>query len=222
MKDSTVPPYLSYIDHQLNAYVSHAFKCKRKYIDWFFTLNCSVDLMILDVFPDAKEITETFSAFTAIRKLFKGTQNSNGKTDRPDVNDPSIKVIVIADGSTPRTAAFLAFMTKWTVFSVDPQMKDKWVMQSSVKRLCCIRDKIENVYKDLPPDPTLLILVHPHVNYPTIRSCYPTTPMIVIPCCVDYPRDKATGIYTDHGSWSERNEVFLYRGELCYTKSTKE
>lgn len=191
--------YMAHIRAYTDQYINHGFASKRRYIDYFFSLTCAPELMLLKVFPDAKEVTESLSAYRATQRKL-------------DVKSEDKVIHVIADGSTPRTGALFAFLTKWTIFSIDPQMKDAWVTQSAVDRLCCIRDCIENVYLDLPK-PDLLVLVHPHVTYELIRSLYPDTPMIVIPCCVQWPIEKSVKNYTDHGIWSPKNEVLIYSGD---------
>jgi hypothetical protein len=37
--------------------------------------------------------------------------------------DESVAFVSVADGSTPRTAATVAYLTKWQCHSVDPQLK---------------------------------------------------------------------------------------------------
>lgn len=195
-------PYITYVEKGLNNYVHHAFTGKRKYIDYLFKLKCAGDLISTGVFPNAKEITESFAAFIAIKKYFRHL----------NLEDPNVVVHVVADGSTPRTGALLAFLTKWKIYSIDPQMNDKWLSCENydIDRLACYKDKVESICNYLPVS-NIVLLVHPHIDYPTIRSCYPTTPLIVIPCCVAYPRDKANVLYTDHGIWSPKNEVLIYK-----------
>jgi len=194
------PPYLNYIEHGINTYIHQSTNGKRRYIDWFFSLNCAGDLLNLKVFPDAKEVTETMAVYNATRKQFR---------KKIPMNEHKI-VHVVADGSTPRTAAFLAFLTKWQLYSIDPQMKEEWVVQDKVERLKCYKNKIEDIYETLPT-PDLVILVHPHVTYEVIKECYPNTPIIAMPCCVHYPEELASKVYRDQGVWSPQNKILIYR-----------
>lgn len=69
--------------------------------------------MRLKVFPDAKELTESFAANNAIR---------NHLASEYDPRDERVTVIAVGDGNTPRTAALCAFLTKWQCVAVDPEM----------------------------------------------------------------------------------------------------
>jgi hypothetical protein len=56
------------------------------------------------VFPNAKELTESFAANNAIRIHLAGEYTPG---------DERVTVIAVGDGNTPRTAALCAFLTKW-------------------------------------------------------------------------------------------------------------
>jgi len=193
-------PYIQYIERGLNAYVNTAFKSKERYINQFFGYNCAGDLLNLGVFPDAKEITESMAMYTCLKKKL-----------HMDTSDPNITVHVVGDGSTPRTGALLAFLTNWKIYSIDPQLKLKWVDQISIRRLFCFNNKVEAMIQ-LPYRPTIVVLCHAHVPYTVITQIYPDTPMVVMPCCVPYPREKASMTYIDHGVWSPMNEILVYTG----------
>lgn len=57
--------------------------------------------------------------------------------------DARVLCVSVGDGSTPRIACTMAFRTKWTCISVDPQMRESgpW---SSIDRLFCVAKKIED------------------------------------------------------------------------------
>lgn len=201
----TQHPYMNYIEKGLNSYINDAFQGKKTHIDYFFKCKCAGDLLNLQVFPNAKEITESMGAFIAAKKHIK-----------IPFDNPSITLYVIADGCTPRTGALFAFLTHWNIFSIDPNMHDKWTHPDhGINRLTCLKSKIEDLPHSTLPHPDLLILVHPHVDYITIRSLYPTPPIIVIPCCIQYPRDLTHKTYTDHGIWSIKNEVYIFEGDCA-------
>lgn len=197
----TLPhPYIQYVEKGLNKYADHAFESKKRYFNYLFNCQCAGDLLNTGVFPNAKELTESFGAFMAVKKYFRKTHL---------LDDGSIIVHIIADGSTPRTAVLFAFLTKWQVVSIDPNMREEWLEEPSpVDRLTCYRDTVEDIAEHLST-PNIIVAVHPHVPYIVIRDYYPITPIVAIPCCVPYP--DADISYTDHGIWSPENKVMIYK-----------
>jgi hypothetical protein len=92
--------------------------CLLRYIDEFLSLDCASKLVDLKLFPDGKEVTESISIYTALRKYFPTVLE--GKAQDGDM------LIVVGDGVTPRTAALLSFMCGskgWTCCSIDPMMR---------------------------------------------------------------------------------------------------
>ena len=105
-----------------------------RYINEFIKLKCAADLLELGIFPNAKEITESFAAWNAVRRhLWK-------RGFSPDKN---LNCYVIGDGTTPRTAALVAFISNFYVFSIDPNSRWK-ERYRSIKRLTICRCKIED------------------------------------------------------------------------------
>lgn len=106
---------------------------QQRYIEEFIKLNKSAsDLLLLNVFPNAKEITESYAAFNAIRSKLKF-----------DLSDPNVAAVCVGDGYSPRTAALLAFRTNFQCISVDPGLNknkiDFWT--THIQRLTCIPKK---------------------------------------------------------------------------------
>ncbi|KAG2393644.1 hypothetical protein C9374_007175 [Naegleria lovaniensis] len=77
-------------------------------------------LLSLKLFPNAKEISESFSAYYNIRDylIFSNRQDL--------LSNNNVICYVVADGNVPRTGATFACSTNWHVFSIDPRMKKKW------------------------------------------------------------------------------------------------
>ena len=71
-----------------------------RYLTEFVRLKCGPDLLALKVFPNAKEVTESVAAHTALRE-WPGAREFG----RP------WRAYVIGDGHAPRTGAFIAMMT---------------------------------------------------------------------------------------------------------------
>ena len=195
-------PCADQIDKQISKYANQSFEGKKRFIEKFVTLECAPDLLALKVFPNAKEITESMAAMHAIKKHCLRFIT---------LKDPTVHVVVVADGNSPRTGALLAFMSNWTVTSIDPRMKEKWVKSNKIKRLECVDMMLENIPLTDPiiAKTKLVVGVHTHVPYGTMKEYFPNTPWIIIPCCVPYS-EKATYSYREPGIWSPENQVLLY------------
>ena len=196
-------PCAEQLDRQISIYANQSFEGKKRFIEKFVTLKCAPDLLALEVFPNAKEITESMAAMHAIKKYCLGFLT---------LNDPSVHVVVVADGNSPRTGALMAFMSNWTVTSIDPRLKEKWVKTSKIQRLECIDMMLENIPLTDPiiAKTKLVVGVHTHVTYETMKEYFPNTPWIIIPCCVPYPEKESTHYYREPGIWSPENQVLLY------------
>lgn len=75
---------------------SFAARHSTYYIDQFIGLKSAGDMLNLGLFPNAKEITESYAMFEATRKLYPLVKHEEPAT-----------CIVIGDGVKPRTAGFL-------------------------------------------------------------------------------------------------------------------
>lgn len=131
-------------------------------------------MSVNQLFPNAKEVTESFGAFEGV------AQNIHS-----DLNDP-INIFVIGDGCTPRTAATFAYRSRWTCWSIDPAMREKpWA--SRIDRLSTIKAKIEDLdVFDVGDKPTVIIHMHAHVriNQSIDRIRGTNVSVLACPCCV--------------------------------------
>ena len=98
-----------------------------RYLDRVFGMRCFEDIVRLQVFPDAKDITESYGALQAAARLGgivgpAGTQLDSRQAERRR----GVLCINIGDGSTPRTAVLAAYLTSWTAVSIDPAMRECW------------------------------------------------------------------------------------------------
>ncbi len=90
-----------------------------KYLNRYIRLKASADMQALELFPNLKEIQESFSIFNVIESyILKRDTN----IDRNKENH--VLCFVVGDGTTPRTAAVINFMTKWDTISCDPIMRN--------------------------------------------------------------------------------------------------
>lgn len=184
-----------------------------RYLDWFLSLRCAGDLLNMRVFPNTKEITETMGIFNFVA-------TTGLRYDNRDV-----LAIVVGDGCTPRTGMFLAFNTGWTVYSIDPGLKDEFVAKcKDVKRLFTIKDKIENVnitniMAGSGRDNVIVMLPHAHVAADKVMKLFTNNEWltgrhlfcITMECCVDLTIPNRQGIiYKDTGIWSPKNVMTMY------------
>ena len=181
-------------------FTKHARKYNSLYLNRFISQRCAVDMLELGLFPNAKEITESYGAYDAVvRHITK------------DLKNPEITVICPGDGTKPRTAATFAFRSAWTSFSIDPALqKESW----PVRRLECLKLKIEDVSMEFF-NPVIIVLVHAHCR---IQECLksikaPSYDIVAMPCCVPLFLD---GIdpdieYQDPNIWSPENTIKIWR-----------
>lgn len=182
-------------------------KPSKRYFDELVGLTCGPDLLSLGLFPNAKEITESFAAYRAAMKLGL------------PLSDPRLEVVVVGDGSTPRTAATFAFRSKWICTSVDPAL-GKWPKdwEGKVQRLKVAASKIEDWQPARPLGPTLVVAVHSHANLQVALDrvsllAESITGVIAIPCCVPQTLDgqDPDWEYADWGIWSPQRTVRIWR-----------
>ncbi|MFW5490397.1 MAG: hypothetical protein ACNI3A_18555 [Desulfovibrio sp.] len=186
-------------EHYLNLRVRRR---STSYFDEFLRLECSRDLLKYKLYPKAKEVTESFAAFHAVRNhLF------------PDsMHDPNITMVAVGDGYTPRTAATFAYRSKWLCHSVDPVMDTR---EFDIDRLVVHRKRIEDVR--IQGDIVVVVCVHAHVEPEVIAESIEARERhwVVIPCC-DHDHDTLMGQapyceYDDFAIWSPKHRVQVWK-----------
>lgn len=183
-----------------------------RYLNEFTKLKCSPDLLSHKLFPNAKEITESFGAYNALRM---------NQADFP-LNDKKINCIVVGDGHKPRTGALIAFRTAWTVTSIDPLIYNKTMQCGEINsvegidRLTVMKLRIEDVPNQLMEfsGKVIIVCVHSHAKLSECCKKFPDREKYIvnIPCC--YPSDlniKPDIEYTDWGIHSEKRQVEIYK-----------
>lgn len=176
-----------------------------RYVDEFISSRFAPDILPLRIFPNTKEITESFAAHHAARKFLR--------KDFP-LNDPNVNVICIGDGNSPRTAATFAFRSAWNAISVDPRLKvnfiDQW--ESKIKRLTCIPKRIQNW--SFSCEKAVIVLVHSHAPIIDCLNAITATKraIIAIPCCVpmDIEGWPPNLNFLDYGIWSPKRRVKIW------------
>lgn len=174
------------------------------YIHKFFASNSSADLLANNLFPNAKELTESWGALEAVDKHIIPLGISR--------NSEYVDVFAIGDGYRPRTAALFSFHTKWNSYSIDPLLVIK---NYTIKRLTLIKEKIEKLPDFYSTDRVaIIVLVHSHAD---IKICwekidYQNKFLVTIPCCY---KKELTGVnliteYNDESILSKENKVRIY------------
>ena len=122
-----------------------------------------------------KELSESISAFDAVWRVSRQLGLAQ--------NDPSVSVLVVGDGTTPRTGALIARSSAWQVTSIDPLLKRNGPYP--VKRLSCVKGRLED-YPELSAD--IVVAVHSHATVDATRAaCRCPGAVVSMPCCVPWP-----------------------------------
>ncbi|CAK4699946.1 hypothetical protein LEN26_011868 [Aphanomyces euteiches] len=184
-------------------------------------LQCAPQLLQLQIFPDAKEVSESMGLFNAARRflpLDDATQGIDG-------------IVVVGDGSTPRTAVMFAYRTRgWTCFSVDPEMRvsseNETVPWEGIERVVPIRAKIEDIQIHLRR--AIVVLVHAHVTLEQALSAVHAESIVgvlTVPCCNWYGQQEELFerhpdlVYDDFSILSDHREIRVWAGEDPHTVS---
>lgn len=167
---------------------------------------CAMDMLDRQLFPNAKEITESLGMYFAMKKML-GDDFTN------EVKNIFRQIICVGDGRTPRTASTFAFRSLWSCYSVDPMLKDKiW----NVDRLYCFPQKIKEFKWQDNGLPTTIVCCHSHANIDDVLTSIKARnrSLIVMPCCVNQMPTKAPTPdfdYTDKAVWSPKNRILIWR-----------
>ena len=188
-------------------------------LDTFLKRRCSVDLLTLGIYPDAKEISE---AETMRRACCTKLAMSPNRADT--------LAVVVGDGRHPRLGALLAFTTGWEVISIDPLAK-RTTEELGVRRLTIIREYVQNLdtvqnshARWSGEHPLRIVLCAPHSHAKLIygvelvRRSFNIKHLaewnvVAMPCC---ERQYIPGMTCDHryqdlGCWSDKASVQIWR-----------
>lgn len=182
-----------------------------RYINEFLKLKCAPDLLLMKLFPNSKEITESFATYRAFLYHF---------VESLPLHDSDTVLISVGDGRTPRTAATFAFRSHFECHSVDPHLKDiaKW---KSIDRLYLHPICMEDFKVDLKGKNVVVVAVHSHANLQSTVNTIKSNngrPVVVIalPCCVPQELERNQTkcspdyVYSDWGIWSPEREFRIW------------
>lgn len=148
-----------------------------RYLDEFMGTKAAADMLRLGLFPNAKEITESWGILRAARKSL-----------RLHPGDPNVRVVVVGDGCTPRTAGLVAFFTRWQALSIDPNMrKEDWPVERMRARRAMIEDVGVLPWTDDGATTLLILSPHAHVKPDVALAALPWNGprhYVNMPCCV--------------------------------------
>jgi hypothetical protein len=170
------------------------------YLSQLVKLRCASRLLSFGIFPNAKEVSESFGAFAALRHL----------PYAPNRRD--VLAVCVGDGVSPRTGATIALRSGWRVISVDPLMRAKWAAPR-IERLTCSRAKIEDL-RISHPGPVVIVAVHSHARLEDARRVIdaPEVAAVAIPCCVPQSLGSPPDVtYQDAEIISPAREVRVWR-----------
>lgn len=164
---------------------------------------CGPDLLSLGLFPNAKEVTESFACYNAVKRYVPFA-----------LGDPDVTVVVVGDGGSPRTAATFAFRSAWTAYSVDPALNVGKIAawEAGVDRLYCLSRKVEEF--EIMRDKMVVVLPHSHAPLDVVldRVRGRERHIVALPCCVDH---KIAGrlpdvSYDDWGVHSQQRAIRVW------------
>lgn len=193
------------------------------YVREYLKKECSSELQHLSstLNNPAKEISESMAAVCHLRKFIKSSGHMN--------------YVVIGDGSRCLTGAFLAFLTKGNVWSIDPAINQRivqgWMDTYNVSRFKPIPKRIQDIQvENIKNNPVTIVLVHAHVStYQAIQKLPNWRFIYVNPCCYQETQLLSTSyqdrygiqcVYagTDENIASEKNQVFIYHNNAKFPK----
>ena len=131
------------------------------YVDKLFGMNCFRDIVLLDVFNSAKDVSESMGALQAA--LRHGNLPPKSRVEKELMKDSidtdnersgsKVLCLVIGDGNTPRTAVLASFLTRgWDCVSIDPALTDKWKNNRSVDGMLGYQGTLEEFVIDSTTD----------------------------------------------------------------------
>lgn len=171
-----------------------------RYLDQFIRLKCAPDLLSAKLFPNVKEITETMTAFTAVRRVVGAERFGDG----------TVTLIDVGSGVKPRTAAFFACMTRWQTIAVDPVLRQSG--QHKIRRVLMFQKRIEDLEINVE-GLAVIVGVHSHANLSKTLMSISSKGAIVVamPCCVKLVLPiQPTMDYEDKGCLSEKRRVIVW------------
>jgi len=106
-----------------------------------------------------------------------------------------------------------AFLSDWLITSIDPQMHvlatRQRLMDGGVRRVAVIGERVQDIEIEPPTGLRIALMVHAHVDVPTVTRALRPDFTVSMPCCV---KDNATPdmSYEDDAVLSPHKRVNVY------------
>lgn len=176
---------------------------QRRYVNELLRLKCGPMLLALQVFPNVKELTESFGAYHAVLNHLV----PHGW----DLNDRGTVAIFPGDGGTPRTAATFALRTQWQCYSIDPRLRQRPIY-AMVDRLELYQRRADKARFNARQ--VVVVAVHSHARLEeSLRGIVADRVAIVaMPCCVHLTMPSPPDVeYRDPAVLSPQNLIRVWR-----------
>jgi len=184
-----------------------------RYLHELTRLRCGPDLLALGLFPDAKEVTESFAAYHAVVEHLPAFS----------LSDRDITLIAVGDGCTPRTGATFALRSAWNCISIDPALHEtgrKGARGRPASRRWSALDRLRVATKHVQfVDPiecerAVIVAVHSHALLAdAVRAVRAREVAVVaMPCCVPQTLEAPADVdFRDPGVASPQNRLLVWR-----------
>lgn len=184
-----------------------------KYINRFISQNSSADMMGMELFPNVKEILESYSFLYLVEEKLSKWDNNIQKSN------PNIHCIVVGDGTKPRTAATMCFNTKWKVWSIDPELRIELQWEEHIRNLSCVDEKIQDVWVN-QGEPEVVLIFLPHSHAP-VQECWnniykdhPNKWLVKLECCTKDELPWEHFVFKDKYLMSSANKFKIWNNYL--------
>ena len=175
------------------------------YIDRFMGMKLAPDMLLNKLFPDSKEITESFGMLEAVKMVCRIKDIK--------LSDPSVTCLVVGDGHNPRTGALVSFSSLWQVESIDPQMRVRSLRTTDgtpFQRLKLTKERIADIEREF----SHVFILHPHSHAKLTDSLISIRGrrrhLISMPCCVPDNIEEPDFTYQDKYVHSPKNTINVW------------
>lgn len=156
---------------------------------------------LIPLFPNFKEVSESFAAFAAVRLHL------------PELKprDTDVTVIAVGDGSTPRTGATFALRTAWRAVSIDLNISSRRTWRN-IARLEVDPRRVEETHT--VGKRVVIVAVHSHASLEAAVRAVTAESLAVVamPCCVPQTLSAPPDVtYEDMSCLSPARSVLIWR-----------
>jgi hypothetical protein len=193
--------------------VLQAHQGASRYANELLRLTCAPDILAWRLFPDFKELTESFGMFRCVTDVLgMGLLAAS-----------NVALVAVGDGTTPRTGATFALRSSWQCFSVDPALKDKAGHEARIRRLVVVPARIEQWRLPRGYARAIIVAVHSHAPLSAaVAACSANVRRVdvfAMPCCVGQVLDRRPDVEREDRSIASPKRTIRawldYRAAAC-------